>query len=133
MLLSTGIMPPHLSVHYSLRDELSSRKETKPLTLSSSEIVVHFPKGVSMSATIESKITKNSKINSFLVFWTFLKLSLYTFKIALDLHKLSINNTEVEIKVWVDNLTLSERDSRFLLSILENPPEPSSGLLSVFD
>ncbi len=30
-------------------------------------------------------------------------------------------------------LVLSERDSEFFLSVMENPPEPSEGLLSVFE
>jgi hypothetical protein len=30
-------------------------------------------------------------------------------------------------------LVLSERDSKYFISVMENPPEPSEGLISLFD
>ncbi|MBW4505814.1 MAG: type II toxin-antitoxin system Phd/YefM family antitoxin [Scytonematopsis contorta HA4267-MV1] len=38
------------------------------------------------------------------------------------------NNDDNETK-----LVLSERDSKHLISVMENPPEPSEGLISLFD
>lgn len=32
-----------------------------------------------------------------------------------------------------ESLVLSERDSRFFISVMENPPEPSESLLSIFN
>jgi hypothetical protein len=32
-----------------------------------------------------------------------------------------------------ESLVLSERDSRFFISVMENPPAPSEALLSIFE
>ncbi|WP_201789150.1 hypothetical protein [Scytonema hofmannii] len=47
-----------------------------------------------------------------------------------EIAKLLDNNLAAQYKN--DTLILSERDSRFLLEIINNPPEPSDALLSIF-
>lgn len=48
-------------------------------------------------------------------------------------HKLSNGKAEV-LKAYKDEpLVLSERDSRFFISVMENPPAPSEALLSIFE
>ncbi|MBD2541404.1 hypothetical protein [Coleofasciculus sp. FACHB-SPT36] len=45
----------------------------------------------------------------------------------------STSNREVASSYNNEVLVLSERDSEFFLAVMENPPEPSEGLLSVFE
>jgi hypothetical protein len=48
-------------------------------------------------------------------------------------HKLANGKAEV-LKAYKDEtLVLSERDSRFFISVMENPPAPSAALLSIFE
>lgn len=48
-------------------------------------------------------------------------------------HKFSNGEAEV-LRAYKDEpLVLSERDSRFFISVMENPPTPSAALLSIFE
>ncbi|NEP02161.1 MAG: hypothetical protein F6K58_26600 [Symploca sp. SIO2E9] len=79
-----------------------------------------------MLALTKSGKTGNSKWNQLAYF--LLAFDTY-FKFLENLH----NGEDVVDSYNNDELILSERDSRFLLSVMENPPEPSSGLLAVFE
>jgi hypothetical protein len=48
-------------------------------------------------------------------------------------HKLSNSKAEVLRACKDEPLVLSERDSRFFISVMENPPAPSAALLSIFE
>lgn len=50
------------------------------------------------------------------------------FDLKLSNPRLDANGLSDKLK-----LQLSERDSEFFISVMENPPEPSEGLLSLFD
>lgn len=88
-----------------------------------------------MPTTTKPQTSKDREFYSLNNFWFSFKHIFSVLKLAHDVsYSLKIDSKkETETLLKVDELTLSERDSRFLLSILENPPEPSSGLISVFD
>lgn len=48
-------------------------------------------------------------------------------------HKTVTSKTSVPLSYDDESLVLSERDSRFFISVMENPPAPSEALLSIFE
>ncbi|MFB2768513.1 hypothetical protein ACE1AT_04370 [Pelatocladus sp. BLCC-F211] len=55
-------------------------------------------------------------------------------RVVWKLPNFKVANSPIEVHQFSDNkLLLSKRDSKYFISVMKNPPEPSEGLLSLFD
>ena len=62
------------------------------------------------------------------------KRSKKAYRTSLKRRRKTINSkTSVPVSYKDESLVLSERDSRFFISVMENPPAPSEALLSIFE
>jgi len=56
------------------------------------------------------------------------------YRTSLKRRRKTVNSkTSVPVSYKDESLVLSERDSRFFISVMENPPAPSEALLSIFE